>query len=221
MAERDEGAFERLEGDRLAAEALAAGRPTGWFEPLYARAEATGDAPPWHRDEARPLLVDWAQEQDLRGEGRTAAVVGAGLGSDAEYLAGLGFDDVLGFDVSPTAVRVAAERSTHANARYEVGDLFALPGAWRGAFDLVVEIWTVQSLPLDVRAEAIAAIASLVAPGGRLLAIAWERADADGPLRAEPPWPLTRAELESFGAPPLRSVKIERIDDFLRGEFAR
>lgn len=220
MAERDEAAFARLSADELAARSLADGDPTGWFEPLYANADAAGAAPPWHMDEARPLLVDWARAQDLRGEGQTAAVVGAGLGSDSEYLATLGFDDVLGFDVSPTAVRLAAERSTHANARYAVGDLFALPDEWRQAFDLVVEIWTVQALPPAVRAPAIAAIASLVKPGGRLLAIAWERPD-DAPLRVDPPWPLTRAEFESFGDPPLRPVEVTRIDDFLRGEFAR
>jgi SAM-dependent methyltransferase len=220
MAERDEAAFARLSADRLAAEALAAGDPTGWFEPLYANADAAGGVPPWHMDEARPLLVEWATAQDLRGEGRTAAVVGAGLGSDAEYLAELGFD-TLGFDVSPTAVRLANERSTHPNARYAVGDLFALPPQWLGAFDLVVEIWTVQALPLDVRAAAIAAIASLVAPGGRLLAIAWARTPEDAPLRADPPWPLTRAEFASFGAPPLHPVEVTLTDEFLRGEFAR
>jgi len=220
MAERDEAAFERLSADRLAADALAAGDPTGWFEPLYANADAAGAAPPWHIDEARPLLVDWATAQDLRGDGKTAAVVGAGLGSDAEYLAELGFD-TLGFDVSPTAVRLAAERSTHANARYAVGDLFDLPPDWLGAFDLVVEIWTVQALPLDVRAASIAAIASLVKPGGRLLAIAWARTDEDAPVRVDPPWPLTATEFDRFGAPPLRPVRIEPVEDFLRGEFAR
>ncbi|HET6507811.1 MAG TPA: class I SAM-dependent methyltransferase [Baekduia sp.] len=197
------------------------GEPTGWFEPLYAARAAAGDAPPWHSDQARPLLVEWATAQGLRGEGRRAAVVGAGLGTDAEYVASLGFD-TLGFDVSPTAVRLAGERSTHPNARYEVGDLFALPSDWLGAFDLVVEIWTVQALPVDVRAEATAAIASLVAPGGRLFAMAWARAD-DAPLPPpdDPPWPLTRAEFDAFGAPPLRPVEVALVDPCWRGEFLR
>jgi SAM-dependent methyltransferase len=212
---------ERDDEDRLAAEALGAGQPTGWFEPLYAQRDAAGAAPPWHSEEARPLLVDWVDARGLRGEGRRAAVVGAGLGTDAEYVASLGFD-TLGFDVSPTAVRLANERSTQPTARYEVGDLFALPGDWLGAFDLVVEIWTVQALPVDVRAEATAAIRSLVAPGGTLLAIAWARAD-DEPLPPpdHPPWPLTRAEFEAFGAPPLRTVAIDHLAPFFRGEFTR
>jgi SAM-dependent methyltransferase len=213
--------IDRADEDRLAAEALGAGEPTGWFEPLYAERDTQGDAPPWHSDEPRPLLVSWAAERGLRGDGRRAAVVGAGLGTDAEHVASLGFD-TLGFDVSPTAVRLANERSTHPNARYEVGDLFALPDAWLGAFDLVVEIWTVQALPVDVRAEATAAIRSLVAPGGTLLAISWARGD-DEPLPPpdHPPWPLTRAEFEAFGAAPLRVGRVDFIDPFLRGEFLR
>lgn len=213
--------IDREDEDRLAGEALRAGDPVGWFEPLYAVRETAGAAPPWHSDQPRPLLVEWATEQGLRGDGLRAAVVGAGLGTDAEYVASLGFD-TLGFDVSPTAVRLAAERSTQPTAHYAVGDLFALPSDWLGAFDLVVEIWTVQALPVDVRAEATAAIASLVAPGGRLLAISWARAD-DAPLPPpdHPPWPLTRAEFEAFGAPPLRTARIEHLDPFLRGEFTR
>lgn len=213
--------IERDDEDRLAAEALGAGEPTGWFEPLYAERDAKGTAPPWHSEEARPLLVEWATKRGLRGDGQRAAVVGAGLGTDAEYVASLGYD-TLGFDVSPTAVRLASERSAQPSARYEVGDLFALPDAWRGAFDLVVEIWTVQALPLDVRAEATAAIASLVAPGGTLLAISWARADDEPPPPPDhPPWPLTRAEFDAFGAPPLRAVEVEHLDPFLRGEFTR
>jgi SAM-dependent methyltransferase len=213
--------IERDDEDRLAAEALGAGQPTGWFEPLYAERDAKGAAPPWHSEDARPLLVDWAAERGVRGEGLRAAVVGAGLGTDAEYIASLGFD-TLGFDVSPTAVRLANERSTRERARYEVGDLFALPDDWVGAFDLVVEIWTVQALPVDVRAEVTAAIASLVAPGGRLLAISWARADDEPPGPPErPPWPLTRAEFDAFGAPPLHPVEVELLDPFLRGEFSR
>jgi SAM-dependent methyltransferase len=212
---------DREDEDRIAGEALRAGDATGWFEPLYAHRDAAGAAPPWHSEDARPLLVEWATANAVRGEGRRAAVVGAGLGTDAEFVASLGFD-TLGFDISPTAVRLANERSTQPRARYEVGDLFALPPAWLQAFDLVVEIWTVQALPVDVRAEATRAIASLVAPGGTLLAIAWARAD-DEPLPPpdHPPWPLTRAEMEAFGAPPLRTTRLAHADPFWVGEFAR
>jgi hypothetical protein len=211
--------------DRLAAEALAKGDPTGWFEPLYAATAAAGTVPPWDRGTPRPLLLEWAQERGLRGDGRRAVVVGAGRGADAEYVASLGFD-TLGFDVSETAVRLARERSTHDNATFAVGDLLDLPSAWRGAFDLVVESYTVQSLPLAIRAQAIAGVSALVAPGGTLLVIATARPHGSEPSDADgPPWPLDRAEVEQFATsadPPLRTVAIEPLPDASwRAEYAR
>jgi SAM-dependent methyltransferase len=184
---------------------------TGWFEPLYAANDAAGTRPPWSQDTPRPLLESWARERGLRGTpDQRAVVVGAGLGADAEYVASLGFD-TLGFDISATAVRLAGERSTHDNARYEVGDLLDLPDAWIGAFDLVVESFTVQALPDPPRADAIAAISRLVAPGGTLLAIAYALPDGDPPAPEGPPWRLRRAEMEAFATavdPPLRIVEL-------------
>ncbi|HWI70881.1 MAG TPA: class I SAM-dependent methyltransferase [Baekduia sp.] len=211
--------------DRLAAEALAKGDPTGWFEPLYAASERAGTAPPWDRDTPRPLLRQWAEERDIRGDGLRAVVVGAGLGADAEYVASLGFD-TLAFDISATAVRLARERSAHANVTFAVGDLLQLPDAWRGAFDLVVESYTVQALPLAVRADAIAGVVALLAPGGTLLVIAAARRDGTDIKDGDgPPWPLDRAEIASFAAatdPPLRTVALDLMPDaFWRAEYAR
>jgi hypothetical protein len=104
-------------------------------------------------------------------------------------------------------------RSTHANVAYATGDLLALPAEWVGAFDLVVESYTVQALPDPPRAGAIAGVASLVAAGGTLLVVAVAREPgepADGP-----PWPLTRAEVASFATlgPALEIVAIELLPD--------
>jgi 2-polyprenyl-3-methyl-5-hydroxy-6-metoxy-1,4-benzoquinol methylase len=49
------------------------------------------------------MLVEWAQNRGVDGRGRRALVVGCGLGQDAEYVAGHGFDAVA-FDIAPTAV---------------------------------------------------------------------------------------------------------------------
>jgi hypothetical protein len=87
------------EEERLASRSLAAGDPTGWFDRLYA-AGATGRVQmPWNRAGPHPLLAAWAEDRSLTGLGRRAVVAGCGLGADAEYLAGLGFDTV-GFDIS-------------------------------------------------------------------------------------------------------------------------
>ena len=126
--------------------AIADGDPTAWFDRLYAAGEAGEVSMPWERDDPHPLLREWAERHDVRGEGRRAVVVGCGLGADAEYLARLGFETT-GFDVAATAVRLAAERHPGTPVDYRVADLLDLPADWRHAFDLVVEIFTIQALP--------------------------------------------------------------------------
>lgn len=186
--------------DRLASEALARDDPTGWFERLYA-AHATGGAEvPWDRGAPHPLLVEWirADPGRARSAGRRAIVVGCGFGADAEYLAELGFATT-GFDISATAISSARARSTHPGIDYRTADLLALPAEWHGAFDLVHEALTVQALPDPPRGAAIAAIAALVAPGGRLLVILSARGD-DEPPSGGPPWRIRRAEIDAFAA---------------------
>ena len=95
--------------ERKVKEARAGGDPTGWFEPLYAAASAGEGSVPWDRGAPRALLVEWAESR--RPQGRTALVVGCGLGFDAEYVSGLGFATVA-FDVSATATRRSTWSST-------------------------------------------------------------------------------------------------------------
>jgi 2-polyprenyl-3-methyl-5-hydroxy-6-metoxy-1,4-benzoquinol methylase len=195
---------------RLAAESLAAGDATGWFERLY----AAGAGVPWDRGVAHPLLADWAHDRALAG-GR-AIVVGSGLGEDAEFVAALGFATTA-FDVSETAIRATRDRFPLSAVDYRVADLLAAPAEWAGAFDLVLESYTVQALPASLRAQATTAVASFVAPGGTLLVIAASREPdehADGP-----PWPLTAAEIEAFATGGLEPLRIERIDGRWRAEF--
>ena len=60
-----------------------------------------------------------------------------------------------------------------------------MPSAWLQAFDLVVEIITIQALPLALRPQAVAAVASLVAAVGTLLAVENARQDSGPRWRAE------------------------------------
>ncbi|MDF5751138.1 class I SAM-dependent methyltransferase [Spongiactinospora sp. TRM90649] len=197
------------EADRLAAESLAEGDPTGWFERLYAAGERGAVTMPWDRAGPRPLLARWARERDADGAGRRALVVGCGLGHDAEYVCSLGYTTDA-FDVSPTAVRTARARFPASAVRYVVADLLAPPAEWQGAFDLVVEVYTVQALPREVRPEAIANVRRMVGPGGTLVVVA----TADDPATAHvqgPPWPLVRSEVESFADDGLGAVSVESL----------
>lgn len=134
------------------------------------------------------------------GAGR-ALVVGCGLGDDAELTARLGYRTVA-FDYAPSAIERARARFPDSSVEYVVADLLDPPAEWSGAFDLVVEVFTVQSLPPAVRSTVIANIAGFVAPGGRLLVVATMGEPVDGP-----PWPLTRAQVESF------PLELESLDE--------
>lgn len=195
----------------LAARSLAEGDPTGWFEPLY----GTGEVP-WDRSAPHSLLVRWGEQQAPVGHGLRALVVGCGFGRDAEYVAGFGYDTVA-FDIAPTAVKGAQDRNPGSAVRYVVADLLSPPADWRHAYDLVVESMTVQALPPDLHPAAIASVREFVAPGGRLLVVA---AAGSGDF-AGPPWPLTRAEIDSFTAGGLAPVRVEKVDERWSAEFSR
>ena len=110
--------------------------------------------------------MEWVEARRPDGAGRRAIVVGSGLGDDAELVAGLGYATVA-FDIAPTAVRTAQERFPGSAVEYRTADLLDPPPGWPGAFDLVVECITVQSLPDPPRREAIRASPSWSLPAGR------------------------------------------------------
>ena len=76
---------------------------------------------------------------------------------------------------------------------------------------LVVESLTVQSLPRQLQAAAIARVRELVTPGGTLLVVAAVKGTTDDP--PDGPWPLTRAEVESFAAGDLKLIRLEDFRD--------
>jgi SAM-dependent methyltransferase len=192
---------------RLAAVSLAAGDATGWFERLYAASRSGQAEVPWDTPEPSAHL----RALDLpAAPGRRALVVGCGPGRDAEYVAGLGYR-VTAFDISATAIDLARERHPGTAVDYVVADLLDPPADWRQAFDLVLESNNVQALPVAIRAAAITAAGTFVAPGGTLvvLAAATTRVDSDG---EGPPWPLTRAEIDAFAGAGLHPVSVEQVD---------
>jgi SAM-dependent methyltransferase len=197
---------DRTTARRLAAESLARGDATGWFEALYRQAGDDPAAVPWADLAANPNLVGWLEKQPLSQLGKRALVVGCGLGDDAEELAALGFR-VTAFDVSATAVAWCQKRFPQSQADYRAADLLAPPRAWTAAFDFVFEAYTLQVLPPELRAAAVAAIAAFVAPGGTLLVIARAR-EAHEP-GGTMPWPLVAEELSAFSAHGLATISQE------------
>jgi SAM-dependent methyltransferase len=199
----------RKAGD-LARESLAEGDPTGWFEKLYAQAAGDTGAISWADLVPNPNLTAWLDREKVEGNGRRALKIGCGLGDDAEELSRRGFL-VTAFDVSETAIDWCRERFPASTVRYVVQDLLAPRAEWERSFDFVLESYTLQVLPPDVRAQAIAQVARYVALGGELLVIARGREPGD-PVGMMP-WPLLRLELDALERAGLEEASFEDFID--------
>jgi len=200
----------RTRARELAKEFLDRGDPKGWFDALYIEAKGDESAIPWADLTPNPQLEEWLR--DKNGEGRTALVIGCGLGDDAEVGAARGFA-VTSFDISPQAIAWCKRRFPNSKVNYVVADLLAPPSEWQNAFDLVVEINTLQVLPEELRTAAMKSTADFLAESGDLLVIARAREPEED--RGTMPWPLTRVELAEFEGLGLTQILFE---DFLDDE---
>jgi SAM-dependent methyltransferase len=176
-------------------EFAARGDTLGWFDALYKEAAGDNDVIPWADLEPNSYFRAWAEKNELQGNGRSALVVGCGLGDDAKYLHDLGFK-VTAFDISPTAIEWAKKLYGETDIQFEVADLFQPFRGWLSGFDFVLEIYTIQPLPLEMRPSVIDAIAAFVAENGKLVVVTRGREDDEEPN--EMPWPLSRRDLSRF-----------------------
>ncbi|MCO5168658.1 MAG: class I SAM-dependent methyltransferase [Planctomycetes bacterium] len=202
----------RAQARALAQAALARGEPVAWFEALYRQAGGDAARIPWADLTPHPALVAWLDRAGDLARAR-AVVVGCGLGDDAEEVARRGARTTA-FDVSPAAVDWCRARFPRSPVDYGTADLLALPPAWRGAFDLVVEVYTLQALPAAIRPQAARGVADLVAPGGRAVVVCRGRDDVGHPEDVSgPPWPLSRRDLAPLLEAGLREVALDDRSD--------
>jgi 2-polyprenyl-3-methyl-5-hydroxy-6-metoxy-1,4-benzoquinol methylase len=202
----------------LSAESYAQGDYTGWFEKLYAEAQGDLNAIPWADRGVNHWLVDWVEKSQLDLRDLHILVVGCGLGDDAEYLAQLGAK-VTAFDLSQTAIDWCHQRFPDSQVNYQVADLFTTPADWKLSFDLVIEIYTIQALPANIRPNAIDCISHFVAPNGKLLVVCRGRNPEDACENL--PFPLTQDELTRFTTTGLTQVSFEDFIDTLESGSPR
>jgi SAM-dependent methyltransferase len=158
-----------------------------WFETVYQQAQGDPAGVPWANLAPHPLTRTFVEMQLHDLAGLRVLDVGCGLGDNAELFAAAGAE-VTAFDLVPSAIEWAKRRFPDSKVTYCTGDLFALPQTWQGGFDLVHECYTLQALSVPLVPKALKALASLIAPGGKLLVVARARNEEEE-INA-PPWPL-------------------------------
>lgn len=200
---------------KLSQEYIARGDLTGWHEQIYADANGDPSGITWADLEPNPNLTGWFASHSADLSGKRALVVGCGLGDDAEYLASHGMT-VTAFDISPTAIDWCKQRFPDSQVNYAVASVLAVPSAWLGAFDWVIDCYTLQVIPSEIRQPAAKGMADCVAPQGNLLLIARGRDEDEMALYV--PWPLTRAELNMFTTWGFREISF---DDYMDGDTRR
>lgn len=151
-----------------------------------------GDTP-WDKGEAHPVLRDLLARGALSGR---VLVPGCGTGHDVRALSARGLR-VAGLDVAPLALQQARTHAPAGDETYMLGDLFSLPGEWRGVFDGVFEHTCFCAIDPARRIDYAAAIATALKPGGRLLAVFFTDPEHDG---EGPPFGCTAGELDALFA---------------------
>jgi cyclopropane fatty-acyl-phospholipid synthase-like methyltransferase len=147
----------------------------------------TGDMP-WEKGAPSPGLVDFlAAHPDLpRG---TVCVPGCGTGHDVREFARSGFD-TFGFDIAPSAIQLAAEKTKAAGltATFQPADF--LHDEPPQLFDWIFEHTLFCAIQPPERDEYVRAALRWLKPAGQYLAVNYLIPDKDGP-----PFGTTRDEL--------------------------
>lgn len=148
---------------------------------------------PWNKGEPHPELPFLlSSHHEVVGNAKSILVPGCGLGHDASLIRSIARTEVLGLDLAEEAIDEARRLYQGRGLAWAVGDLFE----WPGRYDLVLEHTCFCAIPLDRRADYVAAMARLIPAGGHLLGIFYLN---PGHEREEgPPFGVSFTELEQF-----------------------
>lgn len=179
-------------------------RPNDWFETLYSGTNKEGEGVPWANMAPHPLFKSWINNHPNIGEGKTALVIGCGMGDDAIELESHGFK-VTAFDVSKSAIELCRTRFTSSEVEFIQADLIKGNREWFRKFDLVLEIFTIQALPPKYEKTLIQNATDFVAQNGKLLVIA-EIMQGTRSFENGPPWLLNNDYVKSVESCGLKHI---------------
>lgn len=143
---------------------------------------------PWEKGEPSPGLVDFLAAHPELPRGRVC-VPGCGTGHDVRAWAQAGFP-VFGYDLAPSAIRLAVERTEAAGlaANFQLADF--LQDDPPLLFDWVFEHTLFCAIQPVERDAYVSAVLRWLKPDGHYLAVNYMIPDKDGP-----PFGTTREEL--------------------------
>lgn len=170
--------------------------PNDWFEDLYAKSDEAGEGVPWANLSPHPIFKNWIDTTSITSTGKKALVIGCGLGDDAIELEAKGFE-VTAFDVSKSAIDLCKKRFPKSKVEFVQADLLKGVPEWKGKFDFILEIFTIQALPPKYEATLIKNIADFVSENGELLIIT-EVNKAKRSFENGPPWLLNNDYITKF-----------------------
>jgi methyl halide transferase len=149
---------------------------------------------PWEKGEASPGLVDFLASHPELKRG-TVCVPGCGTGHDVRAWARAGFDG-FGYDISPSAILLAKERTSAASltAQFARADFLKDPAPF--LFDWVFEHTLFCAIDPRDRDDYLRAVLRWLRPEGNYLAVNYLISDQDGP-----PFGTTRDELVARFSP--------------------
>lgn len=144
----------------------------------------------WDLGQPAPPFISLLASDQAPQLGRMA-VLGAGRGHDALLFAAAGFE-VVGFDFAPSAIAAATQAAADRQlpAQFLSRDIFALPTEFPNAFDYVLEHTCFCAITPEQRSDYVDLVASILRPGGELIALFWAHDRPGGP-----PYGVTVEEL--------------------------
>jgi SAM-dependent methyltransferase len=149
---------------------------------------------PWEKGAPSPGLVDFLAAQPELPRG-SVCVPGCGTGHDVRTWARAGFS-AFGYDIAPSAIRLAAEATRAANlsAKFQLADFLHAEPPF--LFDWVFEHTLFCAIQPDERDAYVRAVLRWLKPQGQYLAVNYLIPDRDGP-----PFGTTREELRQRFSP--------------------
>ncbi len=152
---------------------------------------------PWDKGMVAPALTKFLEQNRI---GRRVLVPGCGRGHEVRELALHPDVEVVGLDISSTAIAQARELAKSASPNrisLVEGDFFQLPDNLKGSFDWVVEHTCFCAIDPAQRPNYALAAAEALRTGGKLFAIFYLNPDTE----AGPPFGVSKEELSNLFDP--------------------